>query len=136
MASDVIVTNVRPAWRSDLFAVYLAAGCHPLWFWLADFLTVRSQPLPKHDDMRILAISHPSRPHTSWADDRCYLLDLGSGRDYHIGSMAWLFKMYALRNVLFDRVYGVCPTAAADDAAQHRCHIWRGGLTSQKGIEH
>ena len=46
---------------------------------------------------------------------RRYLIDVGCG-DYHSGSMAWLFRVYAQRGILFDRVFGTLsdvPTAIA-----------------------
>ena len=36
---------------------------------------------------------------------RRYLVDVGCG-DYRTGSMPWLFKVYAQRGILFDRVFG------------------------------
>jgi hypothetical protein len=56
--------------------------------------------------------------------DRCYLMDVGSGRDYHSGSLAWLFRVYALRGILFDRVYG----ARRDQGQDHSQGHGRSGL--------
>ncbi len=43
---------------------------------------------------------------------RRYLVDVGCA-DYNSGSMAWLFRVYAQRNILFDRVFGAFPDAPA-----------------------
>ena len=44
---------------------------------------------------------------------------MGSGRDYHSGSLAWLFRVYALRGILFDRVYGACSDLAQGQGYVH-----------------